>query len=148
MARESEKSGFRTIVLEWDLITSDVFHALGRAAIRVLLIFMSKRRMKQDSTRQRRWVITNNGEIEFTYVEAHGKWGIPRSTFQRALNELVEKGLIDIRVRGAGTHGSPNLYAISERWRKWGTDRFETARLPAKRNQRGFAPGHPFYPSC
>ena len=101
MARESEKSGFRTIVLEWDLITSDVFHALGRAAIRVLLIFMSKRRMKKDITRKQRWVITNNGEIEFTYVEAHGKWGIPRSTFQRALEQYCVERAGGLRMLAA-----------------------------------------------
>jgi hypothetical protein len=69
-------------------------------------------------------VIVNNGRIEFTYGEAE-KMGISRPRFERAITELVEKGLIDITHAGGGCYGNKSLYAISNRWRKFGTKDFD-----------------------
>jgi len=79
---------------------------------------------------KRRPVIVNNGEIVFTYREAQKKYGISSSRFRRALDELVEKGFIDIAATGMGVHKVTTYYAISERWRDYGTSEFKEAKRP------------------
>lgn len=86
------------------------------------------------------WIILNDGEIEYTYSEAEGK-GISRPAFKRSLKELVEKGFIDISRSGmGGPKGDKSKYAISERWRDWGTDKFKEATMEKDtRKGRGFS---------
>ena len=141
MANRGEQSGSKVVVVDLALLQSEVFRSLGKNALLVLMLFLTKRRMKMDNTRRSRWIIVNNGEIEFTYKEAENKWRIRRSTFMRALKELEAKGFIDVRFEGTGSNGSKNRYAICDRWRKWGTDRFEKP-VPRKKNRRGFQKGH------
>lgn len=74
--------------------------------------------------------ILNNGEIVFTYEEAKRLYGIKPSRFRRAIDELVEKGFLDIAETGMGLYRMATHYAISDRWRWWGTDRFEQAKRP------------------
>ncbi len=64
--------------------------------------------------REREWVLVNNGEIRFTYLEAQEKWGIAPGKFRRAIDELVRVGLIEITDTGFGLHKDATLYAISE----------------------------------
>ena len=71
------------------------------------------------------WQLANNGEIQFTYKEATEKWGIKGGKFKRAIEQLVKVGLIDIAKSGFGLHKDVSLYAISERWQKYGTIEFE-----------------------
>jgi len=68
-----------------------------------------------------KWFIENNGEIVFFYTEALNKYGITKPRFQRAVDELVEKGFIDITHHGGGVKGDSSTYAISERWQDYGT---------------------------
>ncbi|MBT5319848.1 MAG: MarR family transcriptional regulator [Chloroflexi bacterium] len=145
MAKKGEQSGDASVVLEKQLLQSAAFRALSGKAPQVLMLFMTKRQMKQDNTRRGRWYIANDGRIRFTYIEAEDRWEIPRSTFMRALNELQEKGFLDVTLRGAGISGSANLYSLSNRWKKWGTDTFELPTKPTKKNKHGFAPGHRRY---
>ena len=86
------------------------------------------------------WVIINNGEIEYSYSEAE-KRGISRASFMRSITELVEKGFINITHSGSGgIKGDKTKYAISERWRDWGTDNFVKKTRPRDtRSGRGFA---------
>ena len=133
------------IRIERKLLQSIAFRSLRGKAYIVFCDFMMKRRFQKQSNngkpykRSDTWIIINNGEIEYTYSEAVKK-GISRSSFMRALDELIEKGFIDIAHSGAGgVKGDKSLYAISERWRYWGTDRFVTAsRQSDTREGRGF----------
>jgi hypothetical protein len=142
-----DRSKGRPIYVGLDVITSTAFLSLGGRSPHVFMLFLTKRQVKPDGTRRERWKTVNNGEIRFTYVEAEDRWKIPRTTFQRALRELEAKGFIDLTFRGSGMSGSANLYAISERWRRWGTDDFEEAPKPAPHNKAGFKAGHDFYPA-
>ncbi|HDL07491.1 MAG TPA: hypothetical protein ENG35_01985 [Desulfobacteraceae bacterium] len=85
-------------------------------------------------------VIINNGQLEYTYSEAE-KAGIPRSTFMRAIDQLVSKGFIDIHHSGSGgKKGDKNLYGISNRWRAWGKAEFVEKKRPRDaRGGRGFS---------
>ena len=108
--------------IDKELLRSEAFRSLRGAAMLVYLDFLSKRKMqKANGKAKNRWVIINNGEIEYTYSEAE-KRGITRPRFMRAIDELVEKGFIDIAHSGSGgLKGDKSLYAISNRWRDYGT---------------------------
>ncbi|MFC1890926.1 hypothetical protein ACFLZT_00870 [Thermodesulfobacteriota bacterium] len=131
------------IVLERELIKSEAFRSLTAIAIIVYLDFRMKCVGKHSSPRQGRkkeFVILNNGQIEYCFSEALKK-GITRTRFNRALKALVEKGFIDISHLGmGGTKGDKNKYAISDRWKHWGTARFEkVTKEKDTREGRGFA---------
>ena len=126
------------------VITSKAFLALRTAcACQVYLIFLNKCRWEKLQTRpgrnEREWFITNNGEIQFTYAEAETKYGIPSGKFTRAIDELLRVGLIDITKTGLGLHKDVTLYAISDRWEKYGTDEFVAKKRPKRKQQFGFA---------
>ncbi len=126
-----------------DTAKSTVFRSLGKVAILVHLDFLMKckvQKVKDKPGRKADWIILNNGEIEYTYSEAERN-GISRPRFKKALKELVEKGFIDISHSGmGGPKGDKSKYAISKRWRKWGTDEFEKATMPKDtRKGRGFS---------
>jgi hypothetical protein len=134
------------IVIEKDLLKSKAFGSLqkGSAAI-VLMDFYMKRVIQFAPSKRgkRRPDIVNNGKIEYTYSEARKKRGFTRPRFHAALKELVEKGLIDVTHHGGGYNGEKSLYAISNRWRKYGTPEFEFKTMPKDSRQgRGFAAVH------
>jgi hypothetical protein len=96
--------------------------------------------------REKDFFIANNGKIVFTYAEAKKELGMPSSTFMKSIDKLIEVGLIDVIHAGSGgrspdgLHGDVGLYAISERWKKYGTPDFEVkTRQKDDRTGRGFA---------
>lgn len=133
----------RVVVLDKDLLKAEAFRNLPRTAIIVLMDFMMKRQIgkrKGRPGRDNEVNILNNGEIEYCYSEAEKK-GIPRQTFARTLDTLIERGFIDLAHSGAGgKKGDKSLYAISTRWKQWGTESFKPAARPKDLRQgRGFA---------
>jgi len=130
------------LYLPRDLLNSEGFKSLSKIATTVYLGFRMNcqvTRTKTPSGRKKEWVITNNGKIEYTYKKAEAN-GITRPRFQRAIDELVEKGFIDIERQGSGgIKGYASLYAISDRWKKWGTQDFEhKSRVKDDRKGRGW----------
>ncbi len=117
-----------------DLIESEAFMSLSGKAVLVCLIRFHQKAYKKWTTKKKRGmkniVITNNGEIVFTYGEAV-ELGIKSSrTFYKAIKELVQdKGFIDIAEAGNWYHKQPTKYAISERWKFYGTDRYEPVKI-------------------
>lgn len=63
----------------------------------------------------------NKYHIIFPYREAIKIMHI--GTFIKCKNKLIERGLIDIVKRG-GFYKQPNIYGLSERWKKYGTKDF------------------------
>lgn len=131
------------IVIEKELLKSEVFRSLSGTAKTVYFDFLMKRKIEMRQRkpgRKKEKVILNNGEIEYCYSEAEKK-GIPRSTFMNCLNFLIERGFIDVAHSGSGgKKGDKSLYAISNRWWDWGKDDFKKASRPKdKRQGRGFA---------
>jgi hypothetical protein len=125
-------------------ITSKAFLALKTpASCQVFLIFLSKCRWEKvqarPMSREREWRMTNNGEIQFTYIEAEENYGIPAGKFTRAIDDLIRVGLIDITKTGLGLHKDVTLYAISNRWERYGTDAFVVKKRPKRTEQLGFA---------
>jgi len=136
------------ITVERALLKSRAFRRLSGTTKTVLFDFLMKRKLRKLKIRQGRkaeWFISNNGEIEYTYSEAEKKKPpISRSSFMRGLDSLIEHGFIDIEHSGSGgKKGDKSLYAISDRWKEWGTESFISATRPKDtRCGRGFRPGY------
>jgi len=128
------KSG--VIVLDQAMVKSRAWLSLSRTALQVYLLFRCKcqiaKRNRRSSKRSETIVsrILNNGEIVFTYEEAKQRYGITSGRFARAIDELVEKGFIEIAASGMGVHKVESWYAISERWRDYGTPAFKAVKRP------------------
>ena len=124
------------IVIDADLVLSRAFLNLTGIAPQVLLLFLRRRRMvKLGRAGKERWVIENNGEIVFPYAEAENKFGITRPRFQRAIDQLVDHGFIDIAHSGGGMLKDVSKYTISARWQDYGTTKF--IQKPRKKDTRG-----------
>jgi hypothetical protein len=132
------------IVLDRKLINSKAFKELTASAKDIFLQFCQKKQMKKMNAtlgRAKEWVVLNNGDITFPYSEAEKK-GFPRATFQRAIDQLMANGLIDIvhQGQGAGRTKDFSLYAFSERWKQYDTPEFKKVkRAKDKRKGRGFS---------
>lgn len=150
MSKE-KKSRSDVVVIEKALINSPAFRSLRSCAVHVYLDFLGKRRLKEDKYRKSRgprWRILNNGEIEYTYSEAE-KRGISKPSFATSIDQLVERGFIDIAETGAGVYRMKTLYSISTRWKDWGTEQFvekKRPRRPRRHGGIGFQQGHPYFP--
>jgi len=84
------------------------------------------------------YYIANNGEIQFTYKEAIEKWGITGPTFTKAIDQLMGVGLIDITKAGSGLHRDASRYALSDRWKDYGTDEFIVKKRHKRAQHYGF----------
>jgi len=112
---------------------------LTKTAVTVFLLFHKKRKLKNmGKNGKERWVIVNNGEIVFPYCEAKKKYGIPASTFTKAIDQLIEFGLIDINHHGGGMVKDMTTYYISDRWRDYGTPDFKEKTRPKDTRKLGF----------
>jgi hypothetical protein len=128
------------VVLESLMFKSHCFMKLTSTAKTVLLLFYCRRQMSKGGRQGKSgWVCTNNGDIFFSYSEALNKFGIKKSTFARAITQLIEHGFIDINHHGGGMLGDASTYYISERWRDYGTDKFEKKTRQKDTRKLGFA---------
>jgi hypothetical protein len=122
-------------MLEPALIESQAFEDLsGKAAMLVLIRFHQKAYKKRKDGKKRglkELVITNQGEIIFTYGEARELGIKSTQTFHRVLKELIEdKGFIDLEYRGGYYHNDPSKFSISGRWKRYGTSQYERVKVP------------------
>jgi len=129
------------IYLVPDLIDSKAFRKLNGTALKVLIYFYRKRQLVRVGRKGKEiWTVKNNGEIVFPYTEAEKKYGLTKRRFRDALDNLIELGFIDIAHHGGGMMGDCTLYAISGRWRKYGTGQFIYKTRPKDTRGLGFTP--------
>ena len=131
------------VYLEPGLIQSKAFLALSGIASKVLLWFMYRRQMRKVGREgKQKWTVLNNGEIYFTYSEAQKKYKLTRPRFQRAIDDLIDKGFIEINHLGGGMIKDASTYSIIEKWKNYGTGKFKVT--PRKKDTRklGFASGN------
>lgn len=75
-----------------NLLRSKAFRSLKKWSLLVYLDFLRKRQWSHGKRGgQKVWVLMNNGEIVYPYLEAERK-GINRREFRNALDELIAKG--------------------------------------------------------
>jgi len=140
------------IYITKELLESKAYRSLSRVAMLVYQDFLSKRDMRAINRKRqaRKWVIANNGEIIYPYSEAEEN-GFSKDQFRKAIDELQEKGLIDIKHQGKGGRkpkkgmGDVSMYWIDDRWKEYGMDAFNPPRKPRikdKRKGRGWAVYH------
>ncbi len=160
MAKKSEIDGLKTreqkfkevkwnrMFVERSVITSKAFLDLKTAAAcQVFMIFLHKCQWKPiegSAKRSKEYYLANQGEIQFTYDEALEKWGILNKRFTKAIDELVRVGLIDITKSGFGLQKDKSLYAISDRWEKFGTGEFVAKKRQKRKQQLGFTKGNSY----
>ena len=118
-----------------EVITSRAFLALTGKAAQVLLIFFTKRKIEKQrpDPRGERFRIVNNGQLVFTNREAERLYGLTAKTFRHAIDENVRVGFLDITKHGGGLEGDCTRYALSDRWRAYGTSAFQLAERPKGR---------------
>ena len=137
-------SGF--IMLDREILQAPAFRDLSKTALLAYMDILSKCNVQNRKIgRKRVKTITNNGELIYTHDQENEK-GIPRSSFNRAIKELIGYGFIRIAERGVGLYRSANRYAIDNRYRDWNTDRFVEANFPPYKLKLGFRKGHKYYP--
>ena len=104
----------------------------------VYLDFLRKRQMEpvKRAKRSDEWIVKNNGEIVYPYTEAEHK-GIGRREFRNAIDELIEKGFLDIAHQGSGGRsGDVTKYFLDNRWKEYGTTAFRPAKSPRQKDSR------------
>ena len=128
----------KKIWFDKNLLRSSAFRSLSKWSLLVYLDFLRKRQMEQvkRSKRSDDWVIRNNGEIVYPYSEAEKK-GTGRREFRNAIDELIEKGFLDITHQGSGGRsGDMTKYFIDDRWKDYGTPSFRPAKNPRRKDNR------------
>lgn len=125
------------LVISKDLIKSKAWLDLGKKSsisAQVYLIFLSKRRMEKTGKKgHERWQCTNSQEIIFTFEEAKETYEITQPRFSRAIDDLIDKGFLDIATPANSLIKQPTKYGLSDRWRKYNTPDFEKV-FRTKRN--------------
>ncbi|MBA7675963.1 hypothetical protein ES703_84202 [subsurface metagenome] len=160
MAKKSEIDGLKTreqkfkevkwnrMFVERSVITSKAFLYLKTAAAcQVFMIFLYKCQWKPiegSAKRSKEYYLANQGEIQFTYKEALEERGISNKRFTKAIDEVIRVGLINIAKTGFGLHKDVTLYAISDRWEKFGTDEFVVKKRQKRKQQLGFTKGNSY----
>lgn len=121
-------NAFTNLFVDKRLPESKAFLALrNAAAAQVLLIFFRKRRVQKIRGRKGRkeFSITNNGELEFTFIEAQEKYHFTRPRFDRAIQDLISTGFITVTEPGGGVHKERTKFSLIDNWLKYGTPGFE-----------------------
>ena len=138
------------IYLERRFIMSEAFRSLKTTSSYVaLMVFMTKRQMEKARVGRRKgWIIKNNDEIVFTYDEALKNYGISDAKFTKAIDELVDKGFIDIAGTGMGVHQVATFYTISERRKEYGTPNYVVKKRPKGTINGGFKKGNQLGRNC
>jgi len=125
------------INVEKVMIQSPAFWKLTGTAKNVLFLFLYRRQYER-AGRNGKWYPSNDGEIVFSYIEAEKKYNISRSSFARAIDQLIKLGFIDIAHLGGGMVKDCSKYSISKRWGKYGTDQFIIKTRPKDNRGLGF----------
>jgi hypothetical protein len=106
--------------LERRMFQSKAFLSLQGSAAQLLILFLGKRNFDQiGKKRSKKYVCVNSESITFTYIEAEKKFGFTKPRFLRAIDELLEKGFIEIKYQGGGYKRDKTVYALSTRWTFW-----------------------------
>lgn len=108
------------VALTWEMLNSKAYKDLNYSSAKALPYFLGK--YKGAYRDPQRYLL----EFPFSYSEAK-RYGFSNSTFSKVIQELVRKGFIDPVDRGGlrGDSKSYNLFKLSRRWEKYGTEGFE-----------------------
>ncbi len=99
-------------------------------ALKLLNWFHEKVKVKVNKGKRgnKRYAVIDE-DISFTYEEARYRGLSPQQT-SRALKELHQFGFIDVKQPGSGLRGDWTKYALSDRWKDFGTPNFQHLTYP------------------
>jgi hypothetical protein len=120
------------IRVRYDLLHSKAYRNLTYGpAIKVLNWFHEKVKIEVNKKKRGkdRYRIVNDGDIDFTYREAMLR-GLTAQKFSKALRELHQFGFIDINKPGSALKGDFTVFALSDRWKAYGTRDFLSHEFP------------------
>jgi len=116
--------------------------SLGGVATQIYILFLFKRKMEKTGKRgHQRNICTNGRELVFTYREADQNFQITQRRFNRAIDELIDHGLIDIVESASGMFKEVTKYGLSDRWRLYDTPQFEKSSRKKRSITVGFSVG-------
>ena len=130
------KAGNHTMFVDRGMHRSKAFQKLSKSATVILFEFFFRRKLERKGSD---WIVTNNAQITFSYREAKRMFGFAPSTMARSISQLVEYGFIDIAHQGVRTSKDSSRYAVSNRWREYGTGKFIEQTRHKDTRKLGFA---------
>lgn len=126
-----------SIYVSRKLLAHPAWRNLSGTAKTVLMDFYCRRQMRKTGKDQ--YVIENNGDIRYPYREAEAS-GISRTSFARAIDQLIAHGFLRIDHSGSGLRNDPSRYRLMEEWQTWkrGHDKTEQNGRPRRAQTGGF----------
>lgn len=116
------------VYFENDLRKSKAWAALTKTEMNIYFELRSRTTLNTLKRKGRGQLYIRDNKIKLVYSEA-AKLGWPTSTFSRGIQGLERRGLIDLIRPGGGKRGVECLYAISNRWRDYGTPKFKKNKI-------------------
>lgn len=116
-----------------NLLYSKAFLELSGNATKLYLWSLMKRRLwkKADMKARKRCGLPEPEQPPFSFTIREAEcFGLHRRRVPDAIKELVAVGFIDIVRKGGAEKGNFSLYAWSERWKQYGTDKFTEITYP------------------
>jgi hypothetical protein len=110
-SKQKPKTSF--VMIEREMIRSKAWKKLNHYSVRAYLHIKYKFNGK------------NADDLSFTYEEATKIMN--GHTYKKAIDQLVQYGFIDMKRSGA-CFGKCNIFALSERWKKYGTEAFREGK--------------------
>lgn len=102
-------------------------------APQVYMLFLTRRTVTKDRRNKSSYIVTNSEELKIPYRTIE-KLGIKASKFTRTIDILIRHGFIDISEPGNSATRQCTTYALSKRWKDYGTPAFvKHERIKCKR---------------
>ncbi len=111
------------VPLTWKMLNGTAYKKLKPSSAKALPYFLGKPKLPISDSQY------YSSPFSFSYTEAK-KYGFANGTFFRVISNLMEKGFIDPKDKGGlrGDCKSLNLFTLSQRWEKFGTQDFKEVK--------------------
>jgi len=123
----SKTKKFKGLYIRPEILNSRAFNELKCSgnALYLYICFLKKRVMvKIPVGKKKEWTCTNINKITFYYSEAK-KLGFSSQGFNNAIDRLVDLGFIDIVHAGIGRARIATIFALSDRYKRYGENDFQ-----------------------
>lgn len=124
------------VVLQDDVIDTKAWKDISGNAVKIYIQFMRKRYIKYGGKGKYKKAAHDNArDLSLTIDEAKKMWSMDKRALKKAIDELIEKGFIDIVEHGFAAiskntliqQKKPNIYGLSERFRSYGKKKIDSS---------------------
>jgi hypothetical protein len=124
--------GAKGTYFEIELYDCHAYRHLRPSAVKVLLGFKMRVQVSNRGSKSNQdWQPQNQRELVYTYDAIGHETGLGTQAISKALDDLVEKGFLDVVRLGGGRYGVHTEWGLSDHYKKWHPD-------PSKREQNDF----------